>query len=359
MTPDTAQPTLYRFYDPHKDGEGCSEPKPPELTDLLNSLDDKQGTLRSVLRAIGEVVPDADVEVHDDYISVRCGPRVSGYRMHNYRAIRFERVLPPTPPPPPDEALRAAIDRAWHLANLDGWNIPSIPKLVAAVAPLLARMEGEYQELTTAAESRANELARELRAARSATEAVRRELAESQVGRTEALVTVRLLETDFARAKEARDAALKRAEAAEADRDSARQCVDDAAFVAKKIRDVMVSAAVARAEAAEAACGAMRQHWPKDAVPIPQVAESVGQSLLDERDRLTADNARLRAALEPFAKAGSYVMANWPGKSEMHFDHGEPACPTVGDYRRAAEALRPATENQPTHGGTTDVSADP
>lgn len=68
----------------------------------------------------------------------------------------------------------------------------------------------------------------------------------------------------------------------------------------------------------------------------PLYSEADYLSLLDDRDRLAAENDRLRKALEPFA-ASPLAGPEWDGVEDDTYEIG--AGITLGDLRRAREAL--------------------
>lgn len=81
------------FYDPHKDGEGCSEPKPFALTAVLTNLDGLHCPLSEAIEDIQAACPDATVQDNGDYLHVGIGRHIQvGHietREFNYRAIRY------------------------------------------------------------------------------------------------------------------------------------------------------------------------------------------------------------------------------------------------------------------------------
>lgn len=70
-------------------------------------------------------------------------------------------------------------------------------------------------------------------------------------------------------------------------------------------------------------------------------------ALLDELDAAEAEIARLRKALEPFVRSAQNVAYMF-GQDDLPSDWATRYWPTVGDFRRAAEAVIPLTSKPPT-----------
>lgn len=106
-------------------------------------------------------------------------------------------------------------------------------------------------------------------------------------------------------------------------------------------------------------CGYCQQEFPtdRDAINHGQSCESnplVGQIAQQQKEmaELRAENARLRAALAPFAAIGKTIVHNWPGECRLRIIsedgregysyHGESdehlgVLPTLNEWRQAAE----------------------
>jgi hypothetical protein len=84
------------FYQAHEDGAGCSEPKPYELTALLDSLEGLHYPIDEAIADIQAVVPDAWVTDCGDYIRVQMGEELQfggrRTRQFSYCAIKYMEV---------------------------------------------------------------------------------------------------------------------------------------------------------------------------------------------------------------------------------------------------------------------------
>ena len=77
--------------------------------------------------------------------------------------------------------------------------------------------------------------------------------------------------------------------------------------------------------------------------------EEYNRGMTAERDRQDAEIARLRKALEPFAKGAAEIPDNWPDGRGLLIGESHPDNPKrynlllafVRDFRRAREALKP------------------
>jgi hypothetical protein len=87
-----------------------------------------------------------------------------------------------------------------------------------------------------------------------------------------------------------------------------------------------------------------------DAAHIARCSPANIAALLDEIERLRADNARLREALAPFVAVvlpASHWQSGWPDYAPLDTAMGSGRAPlTIGDCRRARTATETSNENQ-------------